>query len=275
MNPVVIVGAFWSVKLEHMLLFTVPVLGIVTLVLGGFLALGISKFQRLSRAQTGSMFVSGSFTNMGSFGTLFCFVFFGADSLVFVAMFRLLEEFVYYSVGFPIAKIYGTRAAEEGKPRRMLANIIKDPFILASLLSIVVGSGLHLTPLERPHFWSTLIDVLVPLSTLLLVISIGFNMKFMAVQGYLKQCFAISAVKFVMVPACMVTMAYGVGLGDVYNGIVPKVILVLSAMPPAFTSLIPPQLYKLDVDLANSSWLLNTALLILVLPVLYVAVSAL
>ncbi|MFH5184040.1 hypothetical protein ACHHV8_16140 [Paenibacillus sp. TAB 01] len=53
-----------------------------------------------------------------------------------------------------------------------------------------------------------------------------------------------------------------------------KVILILTAMPPAFTSLVPPQLYQLDTDLANSSWLFNSAMLLLVAPMLYLVVHS-
>ncbi len=36
----------------------------------------------------------------------------------------------------------------------------------------------------------------------------------------------------------------------------------------AFIALIPPSIYDLDLDLANSSWLFTTALLVVVLPLL-------
>jgi len=44
-------------------------------------------------------------------------------------------------------------------------------------------------------------------------------------------------------------------------------------MPPAFISLIPPQLYDLDTDLANSSWLVNTGALVAVVPALHFVMS--
>jgi predicted permease len=94
-------------------------------------------------------------------------------------------------------------------------------------------------------------------------------MKIKAIRGYMKECLAISGVKFIIVPFSIASLAYGLGIGEINNGLALKVIIILSAMPPAFTSLIPPQLYKLDVDLANSSWLVNTGLLILVVPLLY------
>ena len=79
--------------------------------------------------------------------------------------------------------------------------------------------------------------------------------------------------KFILVPICIIPIAYGFGLAHLHDGIVLKTILIMAAMPPAFMSLIPPKLYGLDVNLANSSWLVNTGMLVIVLPLLYVVIQ--
>ncbi|WP_213409795.1 AEC family transporter [Xylanibacillus composti] len=274
LSPIIIIGAFWHVQLEEVRLFLLPLLGVLALVLGGVLGIGFAKWRKLDRAQTGSMFVSGSFTNIGSFGTLFCYVFLGEASIVFAAMYRLFEEFVYYLIGFPIAKLYGEQERGNGRRREMIRKLVTDPFIMASFCAIVLGGVLNFSPVARPEFYSTVIEILVPLTTFLLVLPIGFNMKIKAIQGYIKECLAVSVIKFVLVPVTITSLAVLLGMGQLYDGMVLKVIIILSAMPPAFISLIPPQLYKLDQDLANSSWLLNTGLLLIVLPFLYFIVGS-
>lgn len=87
-NPIIIMGAFWYVQLDEMKLTLIPILGALTLGLGGGLALLAAKLYKLNRIQTGAMFSSGTFTNLGSFGALFCFVFLGEESLVFKMPFR-------------------------------------------------------------------------------------------------------------------------------------------------------------------------------------------
>lgn len=269
LNPIVIIGVFWDVNLEEIRLILLPVLGILALVSGGVYALIAARILKVNRAKTGSMFVSSSFTNIGSFGMLFCYVFIGEASLVFAAMYRLFEEFVYYLIFFPIAKMYGEEQHESRKAKQVLLGLVKDPFIMASFLAIVIGGALNFAPIERPDFYSGIIEVLVPLTTLLFVVPIGFNLKPKAVRGYIKECLTVSAIKFVLVPITVTLTAILLGMGQIYDGLVLKVIIILSAMPPAFISLIPPQLYKLDQDLANSSWVFSTAMLIVVLPVLF------
>ncbi|WP_157800987.1 AEC family transporter [Bacillus solitudinis] len=272
LNPIVLIGAFWFVQLTDKSLIYLPILGVCTLMLGGALGIAAAKTLKMNRAQTGSMFVTGAFINIGSFGTLFCFLFFGEASLAYAALFRLFEELIYYTVAFPIARAYGeTVKTEEKKTAAM--KILTDPFIMITFSAIVIGGCLNMSGWNRPEFYGTLNAVLVPLSSFLLVVPVGFAMKFKSVRGYLKESFIVSTIKFFFVPLTITTIAYFAGVGNLHNGMVLGVVLILSSMPPAVTSLLPPQLFKLDVDLANSSWLINTGLLIVVLPLLYVIVN--
>lgn len=268
-SPIILIGVFWAVGIHDSRLFLLPILGVLSLVLGGIAAIGFSKLLKLNRFQTGAMFTSGSFSNWGSFGTLFCFMLLGEKSIVFIALFRLVEEFIYFVVGFPIAKTYGINGKEKENWKLVLLKMLKDPFVMAAFLAITIGAILNFSPMERPDIYETIIVILVPLFTFLLVIPVGYNMQFTALKGYIKESFAISIVKFVVVPVIIVSLAYFMGLGSINDGMVLKVILILTAMPPAFISLIPPKIYGLDVDLANSSFLMNSALLIFILPVLY------
>ena len=55
----------------------------------------------------------------------------------------------------------------------------------------------------------------------------------------------------------------------VANGLPFKVILVLSSMPVAFNALVATSIYDLDLDMANSCWLISTGALVVVMPWLY------
>ena len=58
------------------------------------------------------------------------------------------------------------------------------------------------------------------------------------------------------------------GLHRIDNGLPLKVVLILSSMPVGFIAMVPPTLYRLDIDLANACWLVTNGLLILVVPTL-------
>lgn len=270
LNPVITLGAFWIVKVENIKLMIIPILGLSALILGGAAGFIAANIMKLEKKQKGALFVSASFTNIGTFGGLICYVFFGEASYAFVSIYKLLEDLYYYAVGFPIAKAHG----DINEKRRSILTVILDPYILIALFGIIIGMALNISGMDRPTYYSTINEILIPVSSLLLVTSVGFNMRIAAIGGYIKECLVISMIKFMITPFVITLLAYFLGIGEFSDGLALKVIFVLSAMPPAFTSLIPPQLYNLDTDLANSSWLFNTGALILVVPLLYMIQSS-
>jgi len=149
-----------------------------------------------------------------------------------------------------------------------LKSLLRDPFILTAVSSLIIGASLNLSGLERPAFYGLANAVFVPLATILLLTSIGMALRFSRVGNYLRESVSVSLIKFILVPSLIFLPAWSLGFGDMEEALPLKVVIILSSMPVAFNALIPPSIYDLDLDLANSCWFVTTALLILVLPVL-------
>jgi hypothetical protein len=272
-NPITVVGVIWVMELKDPRIVTLPFLGMSAIFLGGLLALWFSKLLRLERKQTGSLLTCGSFTNLGTLGGLVCYIFLGEMGFALVYIYRLFEEFIYYTVGFPVAKLFGSSSGEREGLLNRVKKLATDAFILVSLCSLVLGGVLNLSGIKRPESYQTVNSILIPLGALLLIVSIGLAMKVSKVRNYLKECVAVSAIKFLIVPAAITSLALLLGYREMAGGLPIKVVILLSSMPVAFNALIPPSLYDLDVDLANSCWLFTTSLFIIVLPVLYLVLK--
>jgi predicted permease len=201
-------------------------------------------------------------------------VFLGEKGFALVPIYKLFEELCYYSIGFPIAKYYSGSENKENILDRVKA-LSTDPFILVTLSSIAMGGLLNLAEVERPDFLGSVVAVFVPLGTVMLLVSIGLALKFRRVRDYLKECISVSLIKFILVPGSTVSLAFLIGFGSIEEGLPLKVVIILSSMPVAFTALIPPSIYDLDLDLANSCWFFTTSLLVGVLPLLLLFLSIL
>ena len=271
-NPIAIVGAIWVVNIKNVRLVALPFNGFFALLIGGILALGVSRMLQLEPKKAGAMFGCGSFTNIGSIGAMVCFVFLGEKGFALVPIYKLFEELSYYAIGFPIAKYYSSRTTEERISDR-IKSLTRDPFILVALSSIIIGGLLNFSGAHRPDFYKTIIAVFVPLGTILLLTSIGLALRFRKVRDYLKECISVSIIKFILVPILATSLAYMIGFGNIDNGLPLKVVMILSSMPVAFNALIPPSIYDLDLDLANSCWFFTTALLVIVLPILLIVIN--
>jgi len=264
-NPVAIVGATWIVSIRHLGLAALPFVGLFAIVTGGVLALGAARLLALPPKKTGALFCCGSFTNIGSLGALVCYMFLGEPGFALVPIYKIFEELSYYSTGFPIAKYYsGSTLAERSWDR--VKGLARDPLIIVSVSSLVLGGALNLSGLERPVIYVTVNAVFIPLGAFMLLISIGLALRFRRVGDYLWEGASVAAIKFAVVPLTASAIALGLGFGSIDGGLPLKVVIILSSMPVAFNALIPPSIY--DLDLANSCLLITMALLVIVLPAL-------
>lgn len=266
--PVTILLATWIVRIETPSLAAFPLVGLSAILLGGILALSTARLLRLENKKAGAFFACGSFTNIGSIGALVCFIFLGEKGFALVPIYKLLEETTYYSVGFPICKYLGSAEQSKEGTFDRLKGLIKDPFIRATVSSLLLGGILNVSNIPRPEFFGMVNTVFIPVGTSLLLISIGLAMRFRSVVNYLKECFSLSLIKFLLVPVAITAFAWNLGYGEIDKGIPLKVVLILSSMPVAFNALIPPSIYDLDIDLANSCWLFTTSCLVITLPIL-------
>lgn len=273
LNPIAIVGAIWIVRIKDASLIALPFVGFFALLVGGVLALGAARMLKLEPKKTGAMFGCGSFTNIGSIGALICFVFLGEAGFALVPIYKIFEEVSYYAIGFPIAKYYSGAVEKDAGVAARLKGLTRDPFIIVAVSSLIIGGLLNFSGLERPAVYGPVNAVVVPLATIMLLSSIGLALRFSRVSAYLRECVSVAAIKFVLVPACTTALAWAIGFGTIENALPLKVVIILSSMPVAFNALIPPSIYDLDLDLANSCWFVTTALLVVVLPVLLMVIT--
>jgi predicted permease len=265
-------GAIWIAKVNDARVMALPFIGLAVLLSGGLLALAVARWLQLGPRQKGAYYACGSFTNIGSIGALLTFFFLGEAGFAFVPLYKLFEEVVYYTIGFPIAKFYSTDRQEYISPAQRLKNVVTDPFVAAALAAIMIGGGLNLGGVPRPAIFGAINAVFVPAGTFMLLMSIGLAMQFAHTKIYVVPGLAMAAIKFLALPALAAFLAHLAGLGGIMAGLPAKVVIILASMPVAFTALIPPSIYDLDLDLANTCWLMTTLALLVVAPVLYIFV---
>jgi predicted permease len=268
-NPVAFGGAIWVLNINDIRIIALPFLGAFAIILGGFLAYLAARLNKLSRRQTGVFVICGSFTNIGSIGSLITFILLGEMAVALMPFYKLFETFIYYGIGFPFAKSMSGDVVGYEYSSSQLLSIFGDKFVIVSIASMGAGLMLNFMGVARPNFYATLNSILIPLGTLLLLISIGLAMHFGEMRGYLSEALIISIIKFIAVPISVYILGLLLGLGEIDGGLPLKVSIVLSSMPVAFTAMVPPTLYDLDIHLANTAWFVTTILLVIVVPALW------
>jgi predicted permease len=273
-TPLTLLGAAWIVELENLKLLALPFIEVFAIVLGGSLAYAFARAQKLTRRQTGPYIVTGAFGNVGSMGGFVCYMFLGEAAFAMAGFYKLFEEFMFFGFALPLARSFSLDQAAGANLGSRLRKLLADPFVLIPLGGLSAGLILNLTGILRPAFYARVNSIFIPAVPVLLLFTIGMAMRFGSLRTYLGKSALIVLVKQVLVPAAAVGSALALGYGTIADGLPLKVVLILSCMPVAFMAMIPPTIYDLDVDLANSNWLLTNSLLLVLVPALYFAVRA-
>ena len=259
--------SLWGMPTPTPRLLVLPFLGLCAWITGGLSAIMLSRILSLDRRQTGSMFCCGSFTNIGAVGTLVCVMHYGEQTIALASLYRLCEEFFYFAVAYPIAKWYSVPA--DSAPRISLTAFHMEPVLKIVLAALGIGLILNLLCVPRPNILGTCASASMIAGTICFLLSIGMGLRLSTLTNYLRQSACLSMIKFCIVPIIITSAAALLGLGSIDDGLPLKVVAILSAMPVAMNALIPPSLFDLDLDMANSCWIITTLALIIVLPALY------
>ena len=270
--PITVTTSVWIAPIQNLQIIALPFIGLSALVAGSLIAVSFTKPLNLNRKQKAVFFLSGGFSNLGSLGGLIAFILLGETGFALVSFYIFLERIWYFGVGFPYAKNHSLDKGEKESIRVIFRRMFVDPFVLTTLISMAAGILLNLSGLGRPFFFESVNGDLVPLGSVLILISIGMGMRLRAVKNYIKQGLIIIMIKALIIPALIVSISYFLGMGNIAGGLPLKVILILSAMPIGFTALVPPSIYDLDLDMANSCWLISNGALIFIVPLLAVLV---
>lgn len=266
-NPIAFLGAVWVLPINNLEVIYLPFLGVAAISLSGVFSLIYTRIRNKDRGIRGSHFCVSFYTNIGSIGGLIVFALLGEAGFTLLPFYKLLEPIMYFGLGFPIASRFG-EVKDKDKSRSLL-QIFKDPFVLIPVGGIAIGLILNITGVPRPVFYADMNSILIPLGSTMLLISIGMAMHFEHMKRHIRSTFSVLTIKFILIPICITGAAYLLGLGRILDGMPLKVVFILSSMPAGFVAIMPPTLYKLDLDFANTAWLSTMIALIPVVPWLY------
>jgi len=267
--PTISMGSIWNLNLKTEGITILPILGILQTLSGGVLAILIAQAMGLGPRQKGALFCNGFFTNLGSLGGLTVFMFLGEKHYALVLIYKLFIEVMFFGVGFPIAKSFSPQVSQGPSPfLDGIKKVFSDSFIIAALIAMSMGLCLNILNIPRPYFYSKLNAILIPTSTLSMLFAIGLGLKVNKITQYKREAIAVMAIKFVLSPIIILCAALLLGLNFKENLDVLRVVIILSAMPPAYTATVAPSLYDLDLDMSNSCWILSTMAMVVVIPIL-------
>jgi predicted permease len=278
LTPPIAAAAMIKRPLAGANVWAMAMLGVGFLSLGAGLGRGYVAARRLPGRQGGAFLGCAAMSNMLSFGGLICFAAWDNDGLQQVYLLKLLEHVLYFGVFYPWCSTFSPslRAGQTG----LIASFRRHPITLVPIAAVVVGVAWNFVRYGGPNaavgppVWTLSVNrYLVPFQVGLLTFAVGLTLAPSRIGRYWAECVAAAVIKFAILPTITGVAAYLCLQAGWISPLGLRVAIVVSSMPVAFNSLIPPSLYDLDEDLANSCWLFTSAMLVVTVPVLYLVLT--
>ena len=218
------------------------------LAVAGLLCLLLPRLERDRRAA--ASMIQGIFRgNFLLFGLPLALNMFGEEGVLPTALLLPVAIPLYNILAVVILTHFGS--GEKGlaiKP--MLMGIIRNPLIIASVLGLLIG----LLPVSFPEFLSAALEDIGATATPLALMMLGAQFDLSKLKGNLKKALACTAVRLLLVPGVVVTLAVLLG----FRGPELGAIFILFCAPTAVSSYVMAQNMGADGDLAGQLVVLTT-----------------
>jgi predicted permease len=269
-NWLIALLVIWPMHLSRQLIW-LPIVGVVLMLASTALSAGIFYFLEPDRRSRLTLILAGGLSNTGYTGGAFvCYVLFGMAGLAMANIYLLLSVPAFYLIYLPLLKVRELR--KEDRNTALKLDFLLD-FRMLAIPAIIAAIILNLTNVKPPGFIAKLhiIDILVYIASSLSFFAIGLRVKLSRLKNYINLYFPVVAVKFILTPAVALLIIALLALtGQNLNGLVQKVIIVLSATPSAVLMVTMSNVFDLDGPLASALWVITmAAFAAIVVPVLF------
>ena len=257
--------SFWTVHVTRELLW-LPISILPICFIPVLLFYGFQKNRFTDPLDQVSYMISMMLGNIGTLAGLCAYVLFGEKGFAYVQLIAVPQILVIVLYCFPMAQRFyeiGTGSGEKGKTNFLRLLLTPNQLPALGVAAGLLLSGLHV---ERPEAVGTLFTVLIHVSAWMGMMPVGYDLRLGSVGTYALKLWPIFPVKFILLPAIL----YGLTILFVKDPVMITCVVLSAGAPTAIFAVAASQLYGLNVDMAESSFVTTTlAFLFVLYPLVY------
>ena len=258
--------SFWVVPLLREMLFLFPFGALYVIVPGIIAALTFAKRHK-NLLNRGAYVMSAMLSNMGTLGGVCAFILYGAEGFAYSQIVGTSQLILLVILCFPLAQYYHEKHFAANKVENV-TNWRQRLFGInqISFLGIIAGLALNVNHVPRPEFFSDLFQGLVHFGAWTALLPVGFLINFSHAKFYYSRVWDLAILRFLIMPAFI----YFVGRMFFNHEILLNTLLICATAPTAINAVITSKLYRLNVNLAIASFIMTTAIFLLIIfPVMF------
>lgn len=253
--------SFWVLPLTRDLLFLFPFGALYVIVPGIIGALTFAKFHK-SLLNRGAYVISAMLSNIGTLGGVCAFILYNEEGFAYTQIIGSCQNILLVLVCFPLAQYYhekhfaSNNVEHSQKWWQSLFSVNQ-----MSILGIMAGLILNATGIARPEIFSDIFQGLIHFGAWTSLLPVGFLLNFSHTKYYYTRVWDLAILRFLIMPA-FIYFASRILFSD---QILLNTLLICAMAPTAINAVLTSRLYKLNVNLAITSFIMTTAIFLLVL----------
>lgn len=267
-NTILALLSFWVLPLTWSLLL-LPLFGFYLVLFPG--GVGYLLFARRlpDYLDRGAYVASAMLANLGTLGGVCAFILYNEEGFAYTQLIGAFQNVLLCLVVFPYAHFCQRKAAGLAAEHRSRLRDLRDMFLTPNqmcLVGMILGLVLNACGVARPAAFGPVFQSLVHIGAWSAMLPVGFLLSFGAARRNLGRIRSLTFLRFVLMPV----VTYLIAKPLVADPVLRHTIIILSCCPTAINAVLSTRLYKLNVDLAATSFLVTTAAyLVVIFPVLF------
>lgn len=258
--------SFWTLKISWDLLW-LPVFGILACVFPGLIAkfTFASSYKNLN--DRGAYMMASMLSNIGTLSGLCAFIVYGIQGFAYLQIVAMFQTLFTLCFCFPLANYYHNKAVSRIRKHKAQISIRALLFNLNQLpvLAMIIGFILALNDIPKPQICYDVFNSLVHIGAWAGLFPVGYITKFDKAKYFLRKTADIAIVKFIVLPL----IAYFVVTRLFDDPVLIGSMIIAFSAPTAINAVLACSIYKLNVNIAISSFISTTIIFLLIIFPLY------
>lgn len=253
--------SFWVLPLSRELLYLFPFGALYVLVPGAIGALTFAKRHK-SLLNRGAYVMSAMLSNIGTLGGVCAFILYNEEGFAYTQIIGSCQNILLVLLCFPLAQYYhnkhfaGNRVENAPSWWRTLFSVNQ-----MSILGIILGLILNGYGIPRPAILSPIFQWLIHFGAWVALLPVGVMINFSHTKFYYTRVWDLAILRFLIVPA-FIYLASRIFFAD---RILLNTLFICAMAPTAINAVLTSRLYQLNVNLAISSFIMTTAVFLLII----------
>lgn len=255
--------SFWVLPLSWNLLL-LPFFAFYLVLFPGALSYACFARHIKNYLDRGAYMASALLANWGTLGGVCAFILYNEQGFAYTQLVAAFTNIMMCLVVFPYARYCQLQAAGQTSVHHSRLKDLRDMFLTPNqlcLIGMLVSLALNAGNVPRPEALGPVFQSLVHIGAWIAMLPVGFLLNFAAARQNLTRIRSLTLLRFVLMPLLTLLLLKPF----VADPILRHTLIILACCPTAINAVLTSRLYKLNVDLAATSFLVTTGVFLLVL----------